>query len=395
MRLETFETLNLFWIHILFQACSAWCEETPNCQAWTRHQRTGLCNLKSTTRGRKGYHPAWTWGTKCGSVSDDHYDYFETYNSYQDYFPKEDDYENCIQDCPPTKPQPHNQNASGCETTKGTACVFPFIYKGVKYSGCTTEDYGETPWCSTKTDKDGNYVDHAYFGICAQKCPLSSECKAHTGITCIFPFIYRGVKYSGCTTVDNGEVPWCSTVTDKDGNYIDHPSNFHTWGNCGQNCSLSNPITTTSTTTNTSRCKTQRGSPCAFPFIYKGVKYSGCTKVDNGPVQVPWCSTVTDKYGNYIEHPTKLLTWGYCGQDCPSSPHSNENQVNLQVCQVFAGQYLGAGDDVVKAFHANTNEVENFKNFNLGSFFDLGMFILVSEESKLSRMDKTSDNWTL
>ena len=230
------------------------------------------------------------------------------------------------------------------------------------------------------------------------KCPSApskEECKTTNGKTCVFPFIYKGVKYSGCTIAGSGGTPWCSTVTDKDGNYIDHPSNFHTWGNCGQNCSLSNPITPTSTTTNTSRCKTQRGSPCAFPFIYKGVKYSGCTKVDNGPVQVPWCSTVTDKYGNYIEHPTKFLTWGYCDQDCPSSLHSNEDQVNLQGCQVFAGQYLGAGDDVAKAFHANTNEVENFKNFNFGSFFDSGMFRLVSEESKLSRMDKTSDNWTL
>ena len=58
---------------------------------------------------------------------------------------------------------------SGCKTQNGVTCVFPFIYKGVKYSGCTTVDNRGTPWCSTKTDKDGVSYD---YGLCAQDCPL-------------------------------------------------------------------------------------------------------------------------------------------------------------------------------------------------------------------------------
>ena len=45
-------------------------------------------------------------------------------------------------------------DTSGCKTTNGLSCVFPFIYAGVEYSQCTTVENGETPWCSTETDKD-------------------------------------------------------------------------------------------------------------------------------------------------------------------------------------------------------------------------------------------------
>ena len=42
-----------------------------------------------------------------------------------------------------------------CRTTGGTghggACVFPFAYKGKKYTACTTVDNGHTPWCATSS----------------------------------------------------------------------------------------------------------------------------------------------------------------------------------------------------------------------------------------------------
>ena len=286
---------------------------------------------------------------------------------------------------------------SECKTQNGTACVFPFFYKGVKYSGCTTVDNRETPWCSTRTDGDVNYIDH-YWGNCAQDCPSPTTttstttttttttittttittitttttstttitttttssstlnplgCKTQNGTTCVFPFIYKGVKYSVCTTVDNRETPWCSTNTDKEGNYVD---NY--WGNCAHGC-LSPTTTTTaktvsttsSSSTSTSGCKTQNDTVCVFPFIYKGVKYSGCTTMDNE--ETPWCSTVTDKDRNYVDHPKSFVTWENCGQIC-----SNEDQVDLPDCQVFAGQYLGAGDDVADATK-DTNEVRD------------------------------------
>ena len=36
---------------------------------------------------------------------------------------------------------------------------------------------------------------------------------SHPNVPCVFPFIYKGTTYTGCTDVDNGGVPWCATTT--------------------------------------------------------------------------------------------------------------------------------------------------------------------------------------
>ncbi len=41
---------------------------------------------------------------------------------------------------------------------------------------------------------------------------------------CVFPFSYKGVTYTGCSTVDNNGYPWCYTS--------DNYKNDHMWGNC-------------------------------------------------------------------------------------------------------------------------------------------------------------------
>ena len=139
-----------------------------------------------------------------------------------------------------------------CKTERGTNCVFPFIYKGFNYSKCATVENGDKTWCSTRTDTEGNHVDN-FWGYCAQDCtapqlkprpnpPNPLGCKTEQGTNCVFPFIFKGFKYSVCTTVENGETPWCSTRTDTEGNYDD---NF--WGNCAQDCPSSS-LTTTITT---------------------------------------------------------------------------------------------------------------------------------------------------
>ena len=46
---------------------------------------------------------------------------------------------------------------------------------------------------------------------------------------CIFPFTYEGTKYYRCTTVDNGNTPWC---------YYKLRGLLKKWGNCKEgNCS--------------------------------------------------------------------------------------------------------------------------------------------------------------
>ena len=50
---------------------------------------------------------------------------------------------------------------------------------------------------------------------------------------CVFPFIYNGIEYTACTTVENDGIAWCSTEVDViNGNYVGGK-----WGNCGPGCS--------------------------------------------------------------------------------------------------------------------------------------------------------------
>merc|ERR1719348_2198362 len=60
--------------------------------------------------------------------------------------------------------------------------------------------------------------------------PPATVCKTVSGPvvggTCVFPFTFRGVSYTGCTTADGGQ-PWCSTRVDSSGRHIQG-----NWGNC-------------------------------------------------------------------------------------------------------------------------------------------------------------------
>lgn len=59
------------------------------------------------------------------------------------------------------------------------------------------------------------------FGLTDTTCVTSGGSVA-AGTACSFPFVYLGVTYSSCTSIDNGGVPWCSTTTQFVG----------FWGNC-------------------------------------------------------------------------------------------------------------------------------------------------------------------
>ena len=58
----------------------------------------------------------------------------------------------------------------GCKTVKGTDCQFPFKYKGKDYGKCTTMDNGNNPWCYT-TKGNGNWAN------CLPSCPTDSGTK--------------------------------------------------------------------------------------------------------------------------------------------------------------------------------------------------------------------------
>jgi len=57
--------------------------------------------------------------------------------------------------------------------------------------------------------------------------------------------------------------------------------------------------------------------PCVFPFTYRGIKYTGCTRVSDKAGK-RWCATNVDENGFYINNSKQ---YGYCEEDCPDSDH--------------------------------------------------------------------------
>jgi len=236
-----------------------------------------------------------------------------------------------------------------CQTDTNQDCVFPFSYKGMEYSSCTTADNHGVPWCSTSTDHIGQYVN-GRWGNCQETCPTG--CKTVSGPDpgklCLFPFKWDGVVYRECTTHTNNGLLWCAT-------HVDHLGNTTQWGNCdvdtcpgcrttaGTMCQL--PFIYNNVTHNecvedseTKKlwclsaptdgegdrtvvraecrpgcaigCHTHSGTPCKFPFKYNGTEYSKCTMEENGS-SLQWCATQTDQEGNMVDG-----MWEYCHAGC-------------------------------------------------------------------------------
>ena len=64
----------------------------------------------------------------------------------------------------PTTPNTATTTNENCyiETHGGTAgdsrCIFPFNYKGDTYTGCTTEDNDNRPWCYTSYNYNKDHL---------------------------------------------------------------------------------------------------------------------------------------------------------------------------------------------------------------------------------------------
>ncbi|XP_057290268.1 epididymal sperm-binding protein 1-like [Hydractinia symbiolongicarpus] len=136
----------------------------------------------------------------------------------------------------------HTKKTSNHTAARGEDCVFPFRYRGTWYERCITNDR-ESLWCS----KDPVFMGNWKF--CKSKEDLEVTNDKH----CVFPFIYEGIEYKGCTMRDS-EKPWCS----KDAVFKDK------WKYCPRG-----------------------GEGCVFPFKYRGQIYNDCTR-DNG--EDLWCS---------------------------------------------------------------------------------------------------------
>ncbi|XP_029769691.1 epididymal sperm-binding protein 1-like [Terrapene carolina triunguis] len=90
-----------------------------------------------------------------------------------------------------------------CTRKVSPSCTFPFIYKGKSYSACTRDGTkSRLRWCATTMsyDTDGRW----------RFCSMMDY---NNGEACVFPFTYKGKRFSACTKFDNlfGRF-WCATT---------------------------------------------------------------------------------------------------------------------------------------------------------------------------------------
>ena len=203
---------------------------------------------------------------------------------------------------------------------KCTECVFPFTYKGVTHTACTTYGGYSTPWCGTKTDENGVYKS-GHWGYCnMDKCTdeLTQACAVDSCITtkdskqkcskCAFPFTYKGITHTACTFYGGYSKPWCATSTDENGNYKSGK-----WGYCDMNKGCPDELTEACASDSciTTKDSAKKCTKCVFPFTVWGKTYNSCTSVGE---PAPWCSTKTDANGKH-----QSGHWGFCDESkCPT-----------------------------------------------------------------------------
>ncbi|XP_046861473.1 matrix metalloproteinase-9-like [Xenia sp. Carnegie-2017] len=117
-------------------------------------------------------------------------------------------------------------------TANGHTC-YAFTYQGVTYSAgtCTDVDgYGQY-WCAITNVPNGVYIGAAGQGnwdycVVKKASTTATTTAAQSGLTtinghtCHIPFLYQGVTYTRCTSVDGNGQYWCATADVPNGVYV-------------------------------------------------------------------------------------------------------------------------------------------------------------------------------
>ena len=83
----------------------------------------------------------------------------------------------------------------------------PWCYTANGYGTCADSCKYETGKIFETRSQDWKYM-HTIVSWLIMKY---SGCLTTTGESCRFPFTYRGVEYTECTPVANNGIPWCYT----------------------------------------------------------------------------------------------------------------------------------------------------------------------------------------
>jgi len=188
-----------------------------------------------------------------------------------------------------------------CTAVSGSACVFPFRYKGIVYNKCSdaanTEISDSQAWCSTEVTSGGEHIDGK-----AAVCPNTCEGAASNTAT-------AATTTTTTTTTTTAASSSASTTT--------------TTTTTASTTTTTTTTTTTAASVNTNSLKSgcttasgpAAGKQCIFPFKFQGVTYSGCAEwVYGGENQgKSWCSTMVNPSGEHMDGNSQ---WGICPDTC-------------------------------------------------------------------------------
>nr|XP_040574695.1 mucin-2-like isoform X2 [Lepeophtheirus salmonis] len=226
--------------------------------------------------------------------------------------------------------------SQNCKTNDGLICIFPFVYRGNKYSSCTNADWGSNFWCPTNDVVNGVYMENSNnYGICHSNCPRQPTPDQPLPTPTFPPIKTTAANITVSplpSTIQNGTItpsnirtpkpltdnvtvsPLPSTIQ----NGTITPSNIRTPKPPTDNVTCSLLLTTIEEETIapnvTERCLTVDDRECQFPIIIGNTSISMCISIGLGD-GVYFCPVHTLPDG--MATPDSLSVLGICKPDCP------------------------------------------------------------------------------
>ena len=221
------------------------------------------------------------------------------------------------------------------------------------------------------------------------------QCVTTSGVPCIFPFKYRGVEYTECTTVGSvGGTPWCATEVDEDGNLI-----RGAYGNCNEeSCEATTTVTTTPTTTTTSMTtsteSTEPPLPCPMEkqnavkgkkikIIKEVKKWKDCAEQcqEHGNSCVAWTlmikkklCTLLSKYKSFKKD-TKYVSGA---SDCPVPPTTTTMAMSTEAITTLPTTATNIPEEFTEL---NKETIVNIKfkdkSYSCNVIFDVSFWIFI------------------